>query len=67
MGDILVLMELIVFKSLNSVPPQLISDLLHFHVLWRSLRSADQLCFVVPNTRQKMRGDCAFSAAAPKL
>ena len=39
----------------------------HVYTPPRALRSADQLCLVVPKSRKKTRGDRAFSVVAPKL
>ncbi|XP_042352033.1 uncharacterized protein LOC121950173, partial [Plectropomus leopardus] len=58
---------LFVFKSLNGLAPPYLSELLHPYTPSRSLRSADQLLLRVPKTRLKLRGDRAFSVAAPKL
>uniref|UniRef100_A0A8C1IL60 Reverse transcriptase domain-containing protein n=1 Tax=Cyprinus carpio TaxID=7962 RepID=A0A8C1IL60_CYPCA len=56
-----------VFKSLNGLAPQYISELLHIYTPSRSLRSGDQLRLNVPRTRLKTRGNRSFSAVAPKL
>lgn len=58
---------LFVFKSLNGLAPLYISELLHLYTPTRSLRSADQLLLHVPKTNHKLRGDCAFAVAAPKV
>ena len=44
-----------------------LSDLLEPCVPSRSLRSSDQLLLAVPKSRMKLRGDRAFTVAAPKL
>ncbi len=54
---------LFVFKSLNGMAPQHISDLFRVRVPSRSLRSADQLHLVVPNTTKNQRGPRLFSSA----
>ena len=58
---------LFAFKSLNGLAPLYLSKLLHPYPTCRSLRSADQLLLRVPKTKLKLRGDRAFSVAAPKL
>ncbi len=58
---------LFAFKSLNSLAPPYLSELLHFNTPSRSLRSADQLLLREPKTKWKLRGDRAFAVAAPKL
>lgn len=58
---------LFVFKSLNSLAPPCISELLHLYTPTRSLRSADQLLLHVPKTNRKLRGDRTFAVAAPNL
>ena len=58
---------LFVCKSLNDLAPQYITEIIHVYTPPRALRSADQLRLVVPKSRQKNRGDPAFSVVAPKL
>ena len=58
---------LFVFKALNGLAPQYLSELLHCHAPTRALRSANQLLLVVPKTRLKTKGDRAFGVAAPRL
>lgn len=58
---------LFAFKALNYLAPSYLSELLHPYKPSRSLRSADQLLLTVSKTKRKLRGDCAFSVAAPKL
>jgi len=58
---------LFTFKALNGLAPIYLSELLHPYTPSRSLRSADQLLLTVPKARLKLRGDRAFSVAAPKL
>ncbi len=58
---------LFVFKSLNGLAPPYLSELLHPYAPARCLRSADQLLLEVPRSKRKLRGDKAFSVAAPKL
>lgn len=43
------------------------SELLHPYTPTHFLRSDDQLQLSVPITNQKLRGDCAFAAAAPRI
>lgn len=58
---------LFVFKALNGLAPPYLSELVHFYMPGRALRSAGQLILEVPNTERKLRGDRAFSVAGPKL
>ena len=58
---------LFVFKSLNGLAPPYLSELLHPYAPARCLRSADLLLLEVPRSKRKLRGDGAFSVAAPKL
>ena len=58
---------LFVFKSLNGLAPSYLSELLHPYAPARCLRSADLLLLEVPRSKRKLRGDRAFSVAAPKL
>ena len=58
---------LFVFKALNGLVPQYLTELLHIHAPARALRSANQLLLDVPKTRLKTKGDRAFAAAAPRL
>ncbi len=58
---------LFVFKSLNGMAPSYLSELLHPYAPARSLRSADLLLLEVPRSKRKLRGDRAFSVAAPRL
>lgn len=58
---------LFVFKCLHGLAPPYLSDLLHPYAPSRSLRSADLSLLTVPKTKRKLRGDRAFSVAAPKL
>ncbi len=57
---------LLVFKCLNGLAPEYLSDLLSIHNPVRSLRSSNQRQLNVPWARLKLRGDRAFSIAAPK-
>ena len=57
----------LLFKPLNGLAPQYLSELLQLHAPTRALRSANQLLLVAPKTRLKPRGDRAFGAAAPRL
>ncbi len=58
---------LLVFKCLNGLAPEYLSDLLSIHNPVRSLRSSNQRQLNVQRARLKLRGDHAFSIAAPKL
>ncbi len=56
---------LFVYKSLTGLAPNYLSDLLsHYHTN-RPLRSTNALLLSVPKTRLKLKGDQAFSVAAP--
>lgn len=57
---------LYVFKGLYGQAPQYITDLLH-RKCSRSLRSSNKLMLTVPRSRLKLKGDRAFSVAAPRL
>ncbi len=57
---------LLVFKCLNGLAPEYLSDLLSIHNPV-NLRSSNQRQLNVPRARLKLRGDRAFSIAAPKL
>ncbi|XP_067221749.1 guanine nucleotide-binding protein G(o) subunit alpha-like [Chanodichthys erythropterus] len=48
---------LFVFKALNGLAPQYITDLIQIYTPARSLRSEGQLQLMVPKTRLKTRGD----------
>ena len=58
---------LTVFKSLNNLAPEYISELLNQYNPPRALRSANKNLLIVPKTLNKIYGDRAFYAAAPKL
>ena len=55
------------FKSLNSLAPPYLTELIRPYTPARCLRSAEQLLLQGPKTKKPARGDRAFSAAAPKL
>ncbi len=57
----------LVFKSLNSLAPPYLSDLLSEHRPIVSLRSSNQRLLRIPKSKLKSRGDRAFSVAAPRL
>jgi hypothetical protein len=57
----------LVFKSLNGLGPQYLTELLDAYVPTRSLRSKDQLLLLIPKTRLITAGDRAFRVAGPKL
>jgi hypothetical protein len=57
----------LVFKSLNGLGPQYLTELLDAYVPTRSLRSQDQLLLLIPKTRLITAGDRAFRVAGPKL
>ncbi len=56
-----------VFKSLNGLAPTYLDVLVKRHTSTRSLRSSDQHLLTIPRARLKLKGDRAFSVAAPKL
>ncbi len=56
-----------VFKSLNGLSPTYLDALVKRHTSARSLRYSDQQLLTVPRSRLKLKGDRAFSVAAPKL
>lgn len=58
---------LYVFKSLNGTAPPYLSELLHPYAPIRCLRSADQQLLEIPRSKRKLKGDRAFSIAAPRL
>ncbi len=57
----------LVFKSLNSLAPPYLSDLLSEHRPIVSLRSSNQRLLRIPKSKLKSRGDRASSVAAPRL
>ncbi len=56
-----------VFKALNGLAPSYLPELLTVRELGRALRSSNQLLLEVPRSKDKHRGDRAFSVAAPRL
>ena len=46
--------------------PAYIRDVLQPYVTSKSLRSSDQGLLVIPPSRRKTKGDCAFEIVAPK-
>ena len=58
---------LLTFKSLNSLGPTYLSDLLEQYIPARSLRSCDENLLVIPKSRLKSYGDRSFAFAAPSL
>ncbi len=58
---------LFVFKGLHGLALLYISDLLFHYNASRELRSTSSLQLTVPRTRLKLKGDRAFSVAAPQL
>ena len=52
---------------LNGLAPIYLTELLKPYVPTRTLRSSEQLLLAVPKTKLKLRGNRAFSVAAPKL
>ncbi len=58
---------LFVYKSLTGLAPNYLSDLLSHYQTYRPLRSSNTLLLSVPKTCLKLKGDRAFSVAAPQL
>ncbi len=58
---------LFVYKGLHGLAPSYISDILFYCNASRELRSTSSLQLTVPRTRLKLKGDRAFSVAAPQL
>uniref|UniRef100_A0A8C9YRA1 Solute carrier family 23 member 4 n=1 Tax=Sander lucioperca TaxID=283035 RepID=A0A8C9YRA1_SANLU len=58
---------LFVFKALNGLAPEYLSEILTLREHNRSLRSSNQLVLEVPRSRYKQWGDQAFAVAAPRL
>uniref|UniRef100_A0A8C6ML89 Reverse transcriptase domain-containing protein n=1 Tax=Nothobranchius furzeri TaxID=105023 RepID=A0A8C6ML89_NOTFU len=58
---------LLAFRAVHGLAPQYLCELLVTFSPSRSLRSADQFLLEVPRTKRKLRGDRAFSVAAPRL
>lgn len=54
---------LFVFNCVHGLAPQYLSDLLVPYSPSRTLLSADQALLVVPKSKRKSRGDCAFAVA----
>lgn len=58
---------LLVYRCVNGLAPEYLSELLTPYAPVRSVRSESQFLLNVPRSRLKTRGDRAFSVAAPKL
>jgi len=58
---------LFVFKALNGLAPEYLSEMLTLREHSRLLRSSNQLVLEVPRSRYKRWGDQAFAVAAPRL
>ena len=58
---------LFVYKTLNNLAPQYLTDLLTPYTPSRNLRSSDPGRLTVPKVKLKKRGDRTFAAAGPKL
>ncbi len=58
---------LFVYKALNNLAPQYLTDLLHPYTSSTTLRSSDLCLLIMPRSRLKKRGDRAFATAGPKL
>ena len=59
--------KILVFKSLNGLAPEYLSDPIQLHQPSRAHRSASQVVLDVPRSFLKSRGARAFSVAAPTL
>lgn len=58
---------LFVFKCLNGLAPEYLTDLVRLHRPSRDLRSASLMVLEVPRSKLRSSGDRAFSVAAPTL
>lgn len=58
---------LFVFKSLNGLAPEYLSDLIKLHQFSRALRSTNQVVLDVPRSFLKCRGNRGFAVVAPTL
>ena len=58
---------LFVFKALNGLAPQYISDLVSAPPTVRTLRSSSQRLLAIPQTNLVTKGDRAFSVIGPTL
>lgn len=58
---------LFIFKSLNGLAPDYLSDLVKVHQPSRALRSADQMVLDITRSLMKTRGDGAFAVVAHTL
>lgn len=58
---------LFVFKCINGLAPEYLTDLVRLHRPSRDLRSASLMVLEVPRSKLRSSGDRAFSVAAPTL
>ncbi len=58
---------MLIYKALNNLAPQYLSELLTHYTPTRVLRSSEAGLLTVQTTRLKTMGDRAFSSLAPKL
>ncbi len=58
---------IMVFRALHGESPVYIKGMLKPYNSIRNLRSSNQILLVVPRSRLKTKGDCAFEVVAPKL
>ncbi len=56
-----------VFRALHGQAPVYINEMLKPYNSSRNLRSSNQILLVVPRSRLKTKGDCAFEVVVPKL
>ncbi len=56
-----------VFRALHGQAPVYINEMLKPYNSSRNLRSSNQILLVVPRSRLKTKGDCAFEVVDPKL
>ena len=55
------------FKSINSIAPSYVSDLVSLHIPPRPLRSSEHRLLSQTRSKKKKFGDRAFSVAGPKI
>ncbi len=58
---------MLIYKALNNLAPQYLSELLTHYTPTRVLRSSEAGLLTVQTTQLKTMGDRAFSSLAPKL
>jgi len=65
--DIHLKILLITYTSINDMAPEYLCELVSIRNSSQKLRSSSQILLLVPVSRLKSYGDCAFSVAAPTL